>query len=391
MNIAIIITQSFEPEAGGVQRTTDKLYEIFQSYNHSVLIISFSKQEVFNKDRKIVYIIDSSNLEHCLETNNIELCINQSGYSLEINKKIGKAINHDTFLVNTLRINPLNFYTNHKQIVSAVLKSKGLSILDNAVFHKLVLYYHIIKQRYELNYIIKNSDAFVMLSERFKSELYFLAPGLKKYDHKIFGINNPFVKPEIEISSLNKENIILYVGRLELNQKRVDLLLQIWKRLHSTLKDWRFVVVGDGPEKKMMQRYCAENNLNRVSFLGRQIPDEYYKKAKIFHLTSAYEGFGNVLVEAQSYGCVPIMFDSYPAASEIVNHNRDGVLVKPFCVDTFVQKTVSLAHNKDLLSEMSHRGYINTDRFSYNKTYGKWNNVFKSIINNNAGQIDPLL
>lgn len=152
----------------------------------------------------------------------------------------------------------LNDYDNHQFLISKFLNDKGLKVFDNKLVHKLILYYHFLKQRKELGYIINNTDAFVMLSERFRQELYQLVPGVKKYNNKIYGINNPFEVLDLDISAIKKKNVILYVGRLEISQKRVDLLLEIWSKLHGVAKDWEFWVVGHGTEEDNMKNYCLK-------------------------------------------------------------------------------------------------------------------------------------
>ena len=381
MIIAFLLEQAFDIYSGGVQRSTSKLAKIFRDFNHHVIIISIVKDRTENLNFlgiPIIYCSDFSNIEKIVKSHDIELIINQAGYSYQITKGL-KKMNAQVNIINTLRINPLNFYDNHKFILSRLFKSKGIDFLDNYLVYKIILWYHILKQRFEIGYIIKNVDAFVMLSERFKADLYQLVPSVEKYDHKVFGINNPFNRPEIEISFLKKENVILHVGRLEIVQKRVDLLLEIWKKLHGTLSDWEFWVVGHGEQEDSMKRYCKDNNMNRVRFFGKQDPDSYYQEAKIFHLTSAYEGFGNVLVEAQSFGCVPILFDSYSAASDIINHNKDGILIEPFDVDSYVEKTLALVADENRLIKMSKSAYQNVYRFSYENTYQKWFKVLDCI------------
>ncbi|MEZ7506110.1 glycosyltransferase [Flavobacterium sp. Arc2] len=381
MNIAIIIIHVFDPEAGGVQRITNNISEIFASMGHNVCILSYSTKNVdySNNTIPVLTIKNQTELKKILFDKNIQVVINQEGYCRKFTKLLLKNKGAETSIINNLHINPLNFHDNYQQFIGSFLKRHHLGFLNNIVVQKTLLQYHIFKQRYDLNYIIKNTNAFVMLSERFKPELYFLAPALKKYSHKIHGIGNPFNRPKINIMSLEKENIILFVGRLNILQKRVDLLLKIWKKLHQTLPDWKFWVVGEGEDQLFMEKYCKENNLNRVTFFGKDNPNEYYKKAKIFHMTSAFEGFGNVLVEAQSYGCVPVLFNSYAAAQDIVTHNENGMLVPPFNSNEYVQTTTALINNPEKLSQMALNGYENVNRFSYEETYKKWEQVFNSL------------
>jgi len=316
-------------------------------------------------------------LKNILDQLNVEVIINQTGYSVKFTKMLLNIKNDKTSIIKTLRINPLNFYDNHKNIIQELFNRKKIGFLNTYFTRKIILGYHVWKQRKELGFIVKNTDAFVMLSEKFKPELFFLVPKLKKYLHKIHGIGNPFQRPEVDVKALTKENIVLFVGRLDLSQKRVDLLLEIWKKLHVQAPDWKFWVLGDGAEKKNMEKYCLQNKLDRVQFFGKVDPTEYYKKAKILHMTSAFEGFGNVLIEAQSYGCVPMLFDSYSAASDIVNHNRNGILVQPFDCNEYAAETKNLMDNPVKTSELALNAYENVLRFSYEETYKKWEKVFE--------------
>lgn len=381
MKIGIVITQAFDPNAGGVQRVSDSIAKIFRKFNHDVIIISFSKEikNYANSDLQVIYVSDENDLQKILKEEKINVLINQEGYSIAFTKMLLENKPTATYMINNLHINPLNFVDNHKEFIALFLKSHKLGFLNNLITHKLILWYHIAKQRHELNYIIKNTNAFVMLSERFRTELYSLAPALQRYNPKIHGIGNPFERPNLQVEKLEKENIILFVGRLNILQKRVDLLLQIWKQLHKSCPDWKFCIVGEGEDQEFMKTFCKENKLDRVTFFGKDNPTDYYKKAKLFHMTSAFEGFGNVLVEAQSYGCVPILFNSYSAAQDIVNHDTDGILVKPFDINAYVTQTQALIDNQKKLQKMALNAFENVNRFSYEATYKKWERVFKSL------------
>lgn len=381
MNIAIIIKHIFDPTAGGVQRVTDSISQIFSNVGHNVIIICYTdgEMEYLNNSVPILSANSENDLKKIITKYKINVLINQEGYSRKFTELLLNIRDSETYVINNLHINPLNFYDNYKEFVSSFLDKKKLGFINYFITQKILLGYHILKQRYDLNYIIKNTNAFVMLSSRFKSELYFLAPRLKIYDQKIHGIGNPFERPNIDFASLEKENIILFVGRLNILQKRVDLLMEIWASLHDKLHDWKFWVVGEGESKAFMENYCKENKLDRVTFFGKDNPNEYYKKAKIFHMTSAFEGFGNVLVEAQSYGCVPILFNSYAAAQDIVIADENGILVKPFSNDEYVDETLTLINNPEKLSQMALNGYKNVNRFSYEETHKKWDEVFKNL------------
>lgn len=387
MNILIYIEQVIDENTGGVQRSTSKLARIFRDKGHRVLIGSSSPHQKFStlsSDIDVVQIHSKASLKEEINTRNIQVVLNQSGYSLSITKRLTN-IKPELKVINTLRINPLNFHDNYVSIISRYLDDKGLSFLNNAFVRKWILRYHILKQRYELGYIIHHVDAFVMLSERFKPELFQLVPGVEKMEYKIFGINNPFDVPKLNITEMEKENVILYVGRLVINQKRVDRLLEIWQELHRRLLDWQFWVVGHGKEEEYMKQFCQSNGMNRVRFFGKQKPDEYYKKARIFHLTSDFEGFGNVLVEAQSYGCIPILFNTYAAAEDIVDSDVNGVLIEPNNTTDYIEVTFKLTQNPKRLLKMAHNAHVKSKEFSFEATYKKWEEVLLLMAEKSRG------
>ena len=64
--------------------------------------------------------------------------------------------------------------------------------------------------------------------------------------------------------------------------------------------------------------------------MGGRPSEPYYEKAKLFVMTSEKEGFPNVLLEAQSYGTVPFVFDSYLAVKDIIQHEHNGLVYPPF-------------------------------------------------------------
>ena len=380
MKIGIILNHNFDPNAGGVQRVSNSISEIFSNFKYETIIICFTKQIHLSSDNKVPVfsVSNEKQLRNLLKDENITLIINQEGYSFKFTKLLLRSRPAGSSIINNLHINPLNFVDNYKEFVRGFFIRYKLEFLNNQISQKVILFYHIAKQRIELNFIIKNTDAFVMLSERFKPELFTLAPNLRKYENKIHGVGNPFERPKIKIEELKKENIVLFVGRINILQKRVDLLVEIWKQLHASCPEWQFWVLGEGEDRKFMEDFCKKNKLDRVKFFGKDNPNSYYTKAKIFHMTSAFEGFGNVLVEAQSYGCVPILFNSYSAAQDIINHDVDGFLINPFNVDAYVKQTIELMNNPDKLEAMSKSAFENVCRFSYEKTYQKWEAVFKA-------------
>lgn len=87
-------------------------------------------------------------------------------------------------------------------------------------------------------------------------------------------------------------------------------------------------ILGDGPERARLEARAADGGVGRfVRFLGfQQNPFRYIAKADVFVLTSTYEGFGNVLIEAMACG-TPVVATKSPGTQEIITDGENGVLV----------------------------------------------------------------
>lgn len=84
--------------------------------------------------------------------------------------------------------------------------------------------------------------------------------------------------------------------------------------------------------------------LKRITFYGFQNPDEFYKKSLVSCMTSNFEGFGMVLVEAMQYGCVPFAFDTFTALHDIIDDGVNGFIIPPFDEDKYAETVERFVH-----------------------------------------------
>jgi len=140
-----------------------------------------------------------------------------------------------------------------------------------------------------------------------------------------------------------KENRILTVGRIGTYQKATEVLCEAFNIFSKTNTDWSLDIVG--PIEDDFKTYIKEFFLKhpelkeRINFIGaindRFVLENYYRKAKIFALTSRSEGFPLVFLEAVKYGCYVVSTD-LPAAKEITDNEKYGKLFE-------IDNTVELA------------------------------------------------
>ena len=168
--------------------------------------------------------------------------------------------------------------------------------------------------------MLKNSDKVILLSEYYIKDYKSL---IKKGDFsKLIAITNPLTFNNIDNNCSNKQNEIIYIGRLDYSQKRVDRVLKVWKLLQADNNDWALTIVGDGADKERLVRLSKDLKLERVTFAGHTNPKSYYQRAKILLLTSNFEGTPMVIPEAMAYGVVPIVMNSFAGVNDIIKNRQ---------------------------------------------------------------------
>jgi glycosyltransferase involved in cell wall biosynthesis len=89
-------------------------------------------------------------------------------------------------------------------------------------------------------------------------------------------------------------------------------------------------------------------------------------------MVSRYEGFGRTLIEAQSFGVVPIAYNSYSALSWILNNGSDSIIVESFDAEMYAAQMAYLAKNKEIIRKYSSMAHLNSKRFCVTKIEKMW-------------------
>ena len=131
-------------------------------------------------------------------------------------------------------------------------------------------------------------------------------------------IYNPLTLKPGETSE-GKSKQFLAVGRFSHLHKGFDLLIEAFHLFSNKNKDWKLSIVGEGVEEylyhALIKKYQLEDRVHIHPFTN-QI-QEYYSKAQVYVLSSRWEGFGLVLVEAMAHG-LPIISSNLPTSQEIM-------------------------------------------------------------------------
>lgn len=381
------MSPAFDPTTGGVQRTTYKMGKYFFEQGHDVHYLSLNheghtteyhgRQHYVSKPGIDENKDNLSFIQSLLDEIQPDIVINQMPYLqglsgvLEVKKK-----QYGYKLIGCLRNTLFSFKDNAKETLRRHLPALAFKVVDNPLGIGFFQLRHRIKHAKELRIILDRHDYFVLLTPSNQIELEHFVGKYKT--EKVAVIPNSI--PAIYECEEKKENILLYVGKMGIGHKRADLLLPIWKRVAPELPDWKFIIVGSGEAyTKIMKQEIEDEKIPRVEMHGRQPSEPYYKSAKLFVMTSEKEGFPNVLLEAQSYGTVPFLFDSYLAVKDIINDKKDGFLYPAFDVEKIAKGIVEVAKDEEHRRHISHKALDNARQYTISEVGKKWETFFERI------------
>ena len=178
-----------------------------------------------------------------------------------------------------------------------------------------------------------------------------------------------------------RENVVVAVGRYTA-QKGFSYLIRAWKYVSSQFPDWHLEIWGDGEEKDKMLALIKQQGLQNTIHLMGFSSDLYsqYWRSSLFVMSSLYEGFGIVLVEAQACGLPAIAFNLPSGPSDIINNGIDGYLCKYLDEKDLADKLMLLMSNHDLRNQMSEAALNNAQRFTPEVIMPQWDELFRQAI-----------
>lgn len=170
---------------------------------------------------------------------------------------------------------------------------------------------------------------------------------------------------------------VLAMGRLD-RQKGFDNLIKAFAK--SALKNTvKLVILGEGKERKNLKELIAGLNLkNQVLLFGKvDNPFIYIKYAKFFILSSRYEGFANVLLEALACKIPIIAADCKTGPSEIIENEENGLLV-PVADDEALKLAMEkLFYDRELYKKLRANTRKSIEKFNVNNIVKNWLNLFE--------------
>nr|WP_315012517.1 glycosyltransferase [uncultured Capnocytophaga sp.] len=374
---------------GGGEKITSNIAPYLTALGYKVFVFSshIAHQELTDEDKQYITFVDIGKTR-LFSRPNVSLADKVKELGIDVLAFIGKSFSASgegifkkTQCKCIFAHYGATFWQSENELENLKQKAKK-SLLHFLYFwgFKIPSYHLYRKIRIEkYRAIYKHYHAFTVLCEAYKDEL---TQALQLTDnHKLKAISTPI--PSVSTPySLQKENVLLYVGRMSYKDKRVDRLVSIWEMIYEQFPDWQFFLVGDGKELPKLRAMVEERSLPRITFVGKT--DDiypYYNEAAINCLSSQIEGFPLMLIEAQQAGVIPVAFACSAGVREILSPDAEnGRLIPPFDLDAYAEALATLMSDEPLRKQMQQNVLKKARLYNIEEIVKQWDSLFKKIL-----------
>ena len=179
-----------------------------------------------------------------------------------------------------------------------------------------------------------------------------------------------------------RRNEIAFVARFDIQQKRQDLMIQAFAIVAKEIPDIRLAFYGEGKEMEQIRQMAESLGISdRVDFKGlvRDIPNAI-RNAKMFVMTSDYEGLPNALIEAMAVGLPCVSTDCSPGgAMELIVNGENGVIVPCGDVECLAHSILEVLNDPKRADQYGKKAQEIADVLHPQKIYSQWEQYIKLV------------
>lgn len=266
--------------------------------------------------------------------------------------------------VCTLKCRAKKIVENH-EIRSSILSNKTK---DNPLYSKI---YKLLYRSFYFRTIEHHADAVVTLTHEDQKEWY--------KSKRVEVIPNFSSLKILQRSSCETKRVIA-VGRLR-KEKGFSRLLDIWKVVSVKYPDWQLDIWGDGEHKEEICQKIKKENITNVTLKGTTNNiGAVYANSSICVITSYYEGFSLVILEAMKHGVPCIAYDCPCGPRSIIENGQCGFLIKDGDKKNYIEKLCKLIENEQLRKQFSTAAIRRSLHYDTDTIMNQWRLLFEDLI-----------
>lgn len=244
---------------------------------------------------------------------------------------------------------------------------------ENRIFNKigqadLFIEKMLLKAINEMDLVVSmGTSAITYFKEKGVNSTFEIVPG--GFDNTIF-VPDPNVKKIYDL---------ILIGRLS-DVKRVDRFLQAIKLAKEKIPSLNAVIVGDGPDKELLQSLAKELGIEKdIHFAGWQNDvHSWLQKSKCFVLTSDSEGLSQALIQAMMTG-LPAITSDVGDLGDLLKNNVNGYLIQDLTSEQFCIAFCDIFKKSERLNEFSKNAFLRTQGYSVSEVERQWAKIFLAI------------
>ena len=212
---------------------------------------------------------------------------------------------------------------------------------------------------------LKRLDCFIVLSDEDKKNW-------KELDNVIV-IPNPLPPVTISQTSTTENKKVIAVGRY-VYQKGFDLLVEAWETVAEKHPDWHLYIYGRGDKNnyKVVSNCHFEDAVENIN--------DKYAESSIFVLSSRFEGFGMVIIEAMKCGVPAVSFACPCGPKDIITDGQDGFLVENGNTQQLAERICYLIEHDEERKVMGKNAVETAKKYDINEIGKRWSSLFNSIL-----------
>lgn len=257
-------------------------------------------------------------------------------------KKIFKSEKFDIISCHTPAISVIARLAAKNMPIKVFYMAHGFHFYERGNIYKNILYHSI--EKFMAHYTdvlitinLEDYRAAKLMKLRNKGSVYYV-PGVG-IDYKKLRQVKYIPKFRKELGIPEDAFVIISVGELNNNKNHI-VILEALKQLKS--ESIYYLVCGKGENEFKYKKYVIENNIKNVNFMGyrNDIPD-LYKISNLLIFPSYREGLPVSVMEAMAVG-IPIISSNIRGCSDLIEHNKNGILISPNSVDEVINGIIKL-------------------------------------------------